>query len=79
MSLYLGKSKIGNVGCGPLKIDGGTDTSDATVTASDLVEGVVAYGKDGKVTGTMVNKKSAFVNLINPSLQVSGDRLNVEG
>lgn len=54
MSLYLGKSKIGNVGCGPLKIGGGTDTSDATVTASDLANGVIAYGKNGKVTDNVI-------------------------
>ena len=29
------------------------DTSDATVTASDLANGVVAYGKDEKVTGNV--------------------------
>lgn len=34
-------------------IETGTDTSDATVTASDLASGVVAYGKDGKVTGNV--------------------------
>lgn len=54
MSLYLGTSKIGNVSCGPLKIGSGTDTSDATVTANDLAKGVVAYGKNGKVTGNVV-------------------------
>ena len=30
----------------------GYDTSDATVTAGDMASGVVAYGKDGKVTGS---------------------------
>lgn len=34
-------------------IETGTDTSDATVTASDLASGVIAYGKDGKVTGNV--------------------------
>lgn len=29
------------------------DISDATVTASDLAEGIVAYGKNGKVTGNV--------------------------
>ena len=35
-------------------IETGTDTSDATVTASDLASGVVAYGKDGKVIGNII-------------------------
>lgn len=33
-------------------ISTGTDTSDATVTADEIFAGEVAYGPDGKVTGT---------------------------
>lgn len=43
-------------------IETGTDTSDATVTASDLASGVVAYGKDGKVTGNVSVITNFFQN-----------------
>lgn len=33
----------------------GTDTSDATVTASDILTGKTAYGKDGKISGSMTD------------------------
>ena len=32
---------------------GGTDTSDATVTSADLAEGVIAYGAEGRVVGSL--------------------------
>ena len=34
---------------------GNVDPSDATATASDIFSGKIAYGKDGKLTGSMTN------------------------
>lgn len=36
--------------------DDGVDTSDATVAADKLLEGVIAYGKDGQVVGTIPSR-----------------------
>lgn len=51
-------------------IQTGTDTSDATVTAADLRSGKIAYGKDGKVTGSV-----ADVEIATPSIIVSSSGL----
>lgn len=51
-------------------IQTGTDTSDATVTAADLRSGKVAYGKDGKVTGTVPD-----VEMATPTISVSSSGL----
>lgn len=40
----------------------GYDTSDATVTAGDMARNVIAYGKDGKVTGTLQSVASVFAD-----------------
>lgn len=52
----------------------GTDTSDATVTASDLAKGVVAYGKNGKVTGSLVRSSNpSNANSLGGTTISSGD------
>lgn len=42
----------------------GYDTSDATVTAGDMASGVVAYGKNGKVTGTLTKVEAGLSQAI---------------
>lgn len=51
-------------------IQTGTDTSDATMTASDLRKGKIGYGQDGKVVGTV-----ADVAVEKPSISVSDSGL----
>lgn len=60
---------------------GGYDTSDATVTASDLANGVVAYGKNGRVVGDIV--KSALpsnqMSLANTVIETSDGQIWFKG
>lgn len=59
----------------------GYDTSDATVTAGDMARNVIAYGKDGKVTGNVKTVASGgymqFIPKNNSVAQSAGDSLAV--
>lgn len=61
MPLYYGKNKIKDVGVS-FKHKGGMNTSDATITSgAQMLNGVTAYGKDGKITGTIPSQQAKTI------------------
>lgn len=55
----------------------GYDTSDATVTAGDMVSGVVAYGKNGKVTGSLQELNNYVIATTKTSIDDFGSSIVV--
>ena len=70
MPIYLGSQLIGEVNISFTSPDGGTNTNDATLSdAAQLLEGVTAYSKGKKITGTIPTKTesnlTATENVVN--------------
>ena len=53
-----------------LSIQTGTDTSDATAGAGDILSGKTAYGADGKLTGTIPSKAASDLTASGSSIVV---------
>lgn len=54
----------------------GYDTSDATVTAGDMARNVIAYGKNGKMTGTLPSVSTVFGDAT--SMSKIGNVINID-
>lgn len=71
MPLFLGEDKISRVIMSVESVDGGTNTNDATLSSgAQMLQGVTAYSKGTKYTGTI-----ATVEGPTPDISVSSDGL----
>lgn len=73
MPLFLGEDKISRVIMSVESVDGGTNTNDATLSSgAQMLQGVTAYSKGAKYTGTIATVEGAT-----PNISVSSDGLIV--
>ena len=71
MPLFLGEDKISRVTMSVESVDGGTNTNDATLSSgAQMLQGVTAYSKGAKYTGTIATVEGAT-----PNISVSSDGL----
>ena len=64
MPLYVGNERINNVSISFISPDGGTNTNDATLTSgTQMLQGITAYSKGTKYTGTIPSKASADITV----------------
>ena len=57
---------------------GGLDTSDANVTASDLANGVIAYGSNGKVVGNLPVSNLGITYSGTPTVSFSNNAISMD-
>ena len=64
MPLYVGNERINNVSISFTSPDGGINTNDATLTSgTQMLQGITAYSKGTKYTGTIPSKASADITV----------------
>lgn len=71
MPLYVGNERINNVSISFTSSDGGTNTNDATLTSgTQMLQGITAYSKGTKYTGTIPSKTSADITVTANTVKV---------
>lgn len=71
MPLYVGNERINNVSISFISPDGGTNTNDATLTSgTQMLQGITAYSKGTKYTGTIPSKASADITVTANTVKV---------
>lgn len=71
MPLYVGNERINNVSISFTSPDGGINTNDATLTSgTQMLQGITAYSKGTKYTGTIPSKASADITVTANTVKV---------